>query len=54
MGRCIGMFYADYGLVGSRYLEWLQGSLNMLIGLLRQYRLVDNTAKSKAMIFRDN
>ena len=41
--------YADNVVVGSRYLEWLQGSLNVLIGLFRVYRLVENVTKSRAM-----
>ena len=29
----IGVFYADNGLIGSSDLEWLQGAINVLIGL---------------------
>ena len=39
-------------MVISWYLEWLQGSLNVLIGILRWYGLVENIAKSKAMKFQ--
>ena len=46
---CIGLLYADDGVVGSQDPEWLQGALNGLIGLLRRYGLVENVAKSKAM-----
>ena len=45
------MFYANDSLVGSRDLEWLQGPLKILIGLFRQYGMVDNISKSKAMTF---
>ena len=46
---CLGLLYTDDGVVGSGGPEWLQGALNVLIGLLRRYRLVANFAKSKAM-----
>ena len=34
---CMGMFYADYGLVESRDPEWLQVSFNIIIGLFQWY-----------------
>ena len=46
---CLGLFYADGNVVGSRDLEWLQGAMNVLIGLFRRYGLVTNFVKSKAM-----
>ena len=49
VGQCMWIFYTDDGLVGSQDLEWLQGSLNGLIGLFRQYGLVVNIVKSKSM-----
>ena len=49
MGQCIGMFYANDGLVWSREQKWLRGSLNMPIGLFRRYGLVANIAKYKSM-----
>ena len=33
VGRCLGVFYADDGMVGSRDSEWLQHSMNILVGL---------------------
>ena len=33
IGRCMGLFYAGDGMVGSRYPEWLQHSMNVLLGL---------------------
>ena len=33
VGRCLGLFYVDYGMVVSQDPEWLQGSLNVLIVL---------------------
>ena len=43
------MFYAHDGLVGLRDPDWIQGSLNVLIGIFWPYRLVDNISKSKVM-----
>ena len=31
--RCLGVFYADDGMVGSRDSEWLQHLMNILVGL---------------------
>ena len=36
-------------VVGLRYLGWLQGALNVLIGLFFYYRLLSNVTKSSAM-----
>ena len=47
IGKCLGLFYADDGVVRSRDTEWLQVALNMLIGIFCWYRLVMNVAKSK-------
>ena len=33
VGGCLGLFYAVDCMVESIYSEWLQGSLNVLIGL---------------------
>ena len=33
IGRCMGLFYAGDVMVGSRYPEWLQHSMNVLLGL---------------------
>ena len=52
LGRCLVIFYADDGMVGSRDPEWIQGPLNVPIDLFRRYRLVANVAKSKAMTFQ--
>ena len=49
VGRRMRIFYVDDGLVGSREPEWLQGSISVLIDLLRQYGLVDNVANYKSM-----
>ena len=51
VGRCLGLFYAANGMVGSWYPEWLKVALNVLIGLFCRYRLAENVAKSKAMTF---
>ena len=33
VGRCLGVFYADDGMVGSRDSEWLHHLMNVLVGL---------------------
>ena len=48
--RCLGLLYADNSVVVSRYPQWLQGALNILIDLFCRYGLVVNVAKSKSMI----
>ena len=50
VGQYRGMFYTYDGLVGSPVPCFLQGSLIVLIGLFRRYGLLDNVAKSKAMM----
>ena len=34
VGRCLGLFYANDSMVGLRDPEWLQGALNILIGIV--------------------
>ena len=38
----MGLFYADDGMVGSWDPKWLQGALNVVIRIFRQYRLLVN------------
>ena len=45
VGRCLGVFYADDGMVGSRDADWLKHLMNILVGLFRQYGLAANVAK---------
>ena len=33
VGRCLGLFNADDGMVGSRGVYWLQHAINVLVGL---------------------
>ena len=42
VGRCLGLICADEGMMVLRDPEWLQGALNMPIGLFRKYRLLVN------------
>ena len=49
-GRCLGVFYANDGMVGSRYADWLQHLMNVLVGLLRRYGLTANVAKLLTMM----
>ena len=44
------MLYVDDVIIISKDLEWLQGSLNVLIGLFRRVRLMTNVANSSTMI----
>ena len=37
-------------MVGLRDPEWLQGALNVPIGIFLRYGMIENIAKSKAMI----
>ena len=46
VGRCLGVFYADDGMVSSRDLELMQHAMNILVGLIRRYVLASNAAKS--------
>ena len=36
------LFHANYGMVGSRYSERIQGAINVIIGLFRKHGLVVN------------
>ena len=47
--QCLGLFNADNGMVVSRYLEWLQVTLNVIISLFWWYILVANVANFKSM-----
>ena len=49
VGRSLEVLYADNGLIGLHYLEWLQGGINVLIGPFLWIGLMDNIAKSKTM-----
>ena len=43
------IFYVYSGMIGSRYLEWIQGAVNALIGIFGRVVLMNNVAKSKTM-----
>ena len=49
VGRCLGVFYAGNGMVGSRDSDFLQHAMNVLVGLFRRYGLVSNVSKSRTM-----
>ena len=49
MGRSMGVFYADYGLIGSQDLDWIQWALNALIIIFRRVILMSEVTKSKTM-----
>ena len=52
VGRCMGIFYVNDGMVGSRNVEWLQHLINVLVGLFWWYGRADNVAKSRRMTCR--
>ena len=50
VGRCLGLFYANNDMVGSRDLDWLQNAINILVGLVRRYVLDSNVENSSTII----
>ena len=52
VGIFLGVFYSVDGMVGLRYSEWIQNSLNILISLLWWYRIVANVAKSWTITYQ--
>ena len=50
--RCLVVLYADDSMVGSRYPDWLQQLMNVLVGLFLRYSLTGNVAKSSLMTFQ--
>ena len=52
MVRSLVIFYADDGLIGFRDPEWIQGDLNVLIGLLHRVGLMSNVTKSNTMTYQ--
>ena len=49
VGRCLGVFYSNDGMVGSRDSDCLQHAMNVLVGLFRNDSLASNVAKSRTM-----
>ena len=49
VGRCLGVFYDENGMVDSRNPDCLQHATNVLLGLFRRYGLVANVKKSRIM-----
>ena len=49
VGRRLGVFFSDNGMVGSRNLDCLQHAMNVLVGLFIRYGMADNVAKSRKM-----
>ena len=46
----MGLFYDNNFMVGSRDLEWIQGTINVIISLLRWYIIVTNVVNYKSMM----
>ena len=49
VGRCLGVFYSEDGMVRSRNPNWLQHVVNVPVGLFRRYGLVANVSKLRTM-----
>ena len=49
VGRSLFFFNEYYGLLGSRFLEWIHGALYVLIGLFWRIVLAVNVSKLKTM-----
>ena len=47
---CMGVFIVDFGMVGLREPELLQGAINVFIRLFRRVGLMENVATSKTMM----
>ena len=45
------LFYADYGVVPSTDLEWLQTEFNFMTGLFDRVGLRTNVCKNVGMVF---
>ena len=52
--QCLGVFYADDGMVGSRDNYWIQHSMNVMVGLFWRYGHAANVAKSRSMTYQPN
>ena len=52
VGQIMRVFYVEDGLLGLQDPEWLQGDLNILIGLFHQIGLMANVTKSKKMTYQ--
>ena len=48
----MGLFCADVGMIGLSDTEWLQGDINVHIGLFRRVGLMANIEKSNTMNFQ--
>ena len=51
VGMCMGVFYVDDNMIISMDPEWIQGSINVIFGLLRRVSLMDNVEKYKTTTF---
>ena len=49
VGQIMGVLYAEYDLIGSWDLAWIQGYLNIPIGLFCWIGMMGNVSKSKTM-----
>ena len=49
LGQYMGMFYEDDSTIRSSDTEWIQGDINIIIGLFRRVGIMPNVAESKTM-----
>ena len=49
LGRCMGVFYADSGMIGLMDPECLQWAINVLINIFRRVILIANVDRSNTM-----
>ena len=49
VGQCLGVFYADNCMMGTREPDWPQHVMTVLVGLFRRHGLAANVAKSRTM-----
>ena len=46
---CLGALYANDGMIRSQDVDWLQHTINVLVGFFRRYGLAANVSKSYRM-----
>ena len=49
VGRFLGVFYSNNGMVISHQLYWMNHTMNVLVNLFKRYVLAANVAKSHTM-----
>ena len=52
VGRYLGVFYADDGMVGSKDAEWIKHLMNVLVGLFWWYYFAASANKYRMMTYQ--